>query len=80
LFRYLSVWLVLLVISVANGGVRDSTDGKQMSELRAHQVSALTGMVLLGAVICMFLRGWPPRSGRRAARNRHFLDGLNHRL
>ena len=66
LFRYLSVWLVMLMISVANGAVRDFTYGKKLSELRAHQVSTFTGMVLLGVVIWIFVRRWPPRSGREA--------------
>ncbi len=70
----------MLVISVTNGAVRDFTDGKQLSELRAYQGSTVTGMVQLGAVIWLIERGCPPRSGRGADRNWHFLYGLKLRL
>jgi hypothetical protein len=66
MLRYLIAWLVMLIVSVANGAVRDFTYGKYISELHAHQLSTLSGMVLLGAVIFSFVHLWPPASARQA--------------
>ncbi|MBS1144927.1 MAG: hypothetical protein H6R14_2333 [Proteobacteria bacterium] len=66
LWKYLAAWLVMLVVSVANGSLRDFTYGRQMSELSAHQVSTVTGVLLLGWVIRAFIRRYSPDSGRQA--------------
>lgn len=62
----LATWFVMLLVSIANGAARDFTYGKQMSELAAHQLSTLTGVLLLGAVIYAFVRFFPPSSGQEA--------------
>ncbi|MBI5435889.1 MAG: hypothetical protein HY937_02040 [Nitrosomonadales bacterium] len=64
--RYLLAWFVMLLVSVANGTLRDFTYGKHLSELLAHQLSTLSGMALLGLVIFAFVRRWPPVSARQA--------------
>jgi len=64
--RYLLAWLVMLLVSVANGTLRDFTYGKYLPELLAHQLSTYSGMVLLGVVIYVYVRRWPPASGRQA--------------
>lgn len=64
--RYLIVWFVMLVVSVANGTLRDFTYGRQLPELLAHQLSTLSGIVLLGGVIYLYMRHWPFASGRQA--------------
>ena len=64
--RYLLAWLVMLLVSIANGTLRDFTYGKHLPELLAHQLSTLSGIVLLGVVIYLFMRRWPPASGRQA--------------
>jgi hypothetical protein len=64
--RYLLAWLALLVIAVANGALRQFTFGKHMSELRAHQLSTFIGAVLIGVLIWLLVRKWPPSSGRQA--------------
>jgi hypothetical protein len=66
MLRYLIAWFVMLIVSVANGAVRDFTYGKYMSELHAHQLSTLSGMIFLGAVIFAFVHRWPPASARQA--------------
>lgn len=66
MLRYLIAWLVMLIVSVANGTLRDFTYGRHLPELAAHQLSTLSGMVLLGAVIYLFVRRWPPASARQA--------------
>lgn len=64
--RYLLAWFALLVVAVANGALRQFTFGKHMPELQAHQLSTLIGAVLIGVLIRLFVRRWPPSSGRQA--------------
>ncbi|MGC2049551.1 MAG: hypothetical protein WA635_13205, partial [Gallionella sp.] len=64
--RYLLAWLVMQLLSVVNGTLRDFTYGKHLPELLAHQLSTLSGSVPLGVVIYLFVRRWPPASGRQA--------------
>lgn len=64
--KYLAAWFVMLLASIANGATRDFTYGKQMSELSAHQLSTLTSVLLLGAVIFAFVHLFPPSSGQEA--------------
>src|SRR5690242_5050175 len=65
-FKAFGVWLVMLVISILNGGARDLVYGKHMSELRAHQLSTLTSMVLLGMVMWLFTLRYPTASAKQA--------------
>lgn len=65
-WKYLAAWLVMLLVSIANGAARDFTYGKYMSELAAHQFSTVTSILALGAVIWLFVRFYPPSSARHA--------------
>jgi hypothetical protein len=56
----------MLLVSIGNGAVRDLTYGKHLSELSAHQLSTVTGILLLGGVIWTFLRLCPVSTGRQA--------------
>ncbi len=56
----------MLLVSIANGVLRDLTYGAYFSELHAHQLSTLIGMALLGVVIYLYMRRWPPASSRQA--------------
>lgn len=64
--RYIALWLVLLVAAVGNGALREATFAKAMPELRAHQLSTAIGSVLIGVLIWLFVRIWPPPSSRDA--------------
>lgn len=66
MWKYLIAWLVMLLVAVTNGAVRDFTYGQQMGEFTAHQLSTVSGVVLLGIVIRAFVRRYPPASGRAA--------------
>ena len=66
MWKYLTAWFVMLLVSVANGAVRDFTYGRRVDELTAHQLSTATGVLLLGIVIRGFVRLYPPASGREA--------------
>jgi hypothetical protein len=66
LWKYLAAWLVMLLVSVANGAARDFTYSRYLGELAAHQISTASGILLLGAVIWAFGRLVPPASAREA--------------
>jgi hypothetical protein len=66
--RYLVGWCVLLVVAMVNGVLRESTYGKYLSELAAHQISCVTGILLFAVVIHQYVRRWPPASAREAWR------------
>ncbi|HEX5363230.1 MAG TPA: hypothetical protein VFW59_03095 [Gallionella sp.] len=62
----LLAWFVLLAAAVINGGLRDFTYGRQVSELLAHQISCVSGIALFAVVIHQYVRRWPPVSAREA--------------
>lgn len=64
--KYLATWFVMLLVSIANGALRDFTYGKHMADLAAHQLSTVSGVILLGAVIWGFVCLFPPSSGKEA--------------
>lgn len=64
--RYLIAWVAMVPIAILNGALRESTYGRRLSELRAHQLSTATGIVLLGALMWAVIRVWPPSSGGQA--------------
>ena len=66
--RYVLAWFPMLVIAVANGALREAAFARMMPDLRAHQLSTLTGAILIGGFIWFVIRAWPPPSGRAAIR------------
>jgi hypothetical protein len=56
----------MLLVSVANGAARDFTYGRQVSELAAHQISTAIGVLLLGIVMWVAIRRYPPPTARHA--------------
>lgn len=62
----LVAWFVMLVVSIANGAVRDFFYGKHMGALAAHQLSTAISLVLLGTVIWSYVTLYPPRSDHEA--------------
>ena len=66
LLYYTAFWLLLAVLGVANGVLRESTYGRYMSDLAAHQVSTMTGIILTGVAIWLFHRYQPTESMQQA--------------
>ena len=66
MLRYLTAWFVMLVVTMINGALRDFTYGKYLPELPANQLSCLSGIFLLGVVMYLFVRRWPPATVRHA--------------
>lgn len=57
--RYLLFWLLLAIVAVGNGILRQATYGRHLSDLAAHQISTVTGIVLTGGVVWTLSRFWP---------------------
>jgi hypothetical protein len=66
MLRYILLWFVMLVIAIGNGVLRETTFGKVMPELRAHQLSTLIGAVVMGLFIWFVIQAWPPSSSGAA--------------
>ena len=64
--RYLAAWFVLLAVAMVNGALRELTYGKYVSELLAHQLSCISGILLFAVVIRQYVCLWPPVSVRQA--------------
>lgn len=64
--KYLAAWVPMLVIAIGNGAVREGWYGRHLGELRAHQLSTITGIILLGIYIWALLRIWRPASTGQA--------------
>jgi len=56
----------MLLIAIINGAIRDFTYKNRLGDLRAHQLSTLTGSILMGIYIWGFLRLWPLASDSQA--------------
>lgn len=66
ILRYILAWIPMIFIAIANGIIRELTYQKYLGELRAHQVSTITGVVLLGGYIWAITRLWHPESAAQA--------------
>jgi hypothetical protein len=63
-WKYLWGWLPMVAIAVANGTLRQLAFQAPLGELRAHQLSTATGVVLFGFYISWLMRRWRPASRR----------------
>lgn len=66
MWKYFLAWFPMILIAIINGSVRDAWYGKQLSELHAHQISTVSGVLLFGLYIWTLLRFWPPASSNQA--------------
>lgn len=66
ILRYVLAWIPMMAIGIINGTLRVVTYGKVLSELRAHQVSTITGVFLLGLYIWLIASFWTPNSLQQA--------------
>jgi hypothetical protein len=56
----------MVCIAMINGAIREGWYGKHVSELQAHQVSTVTGVLLLGVYIWVLICLWRPASAGQA--------------
>jgi len=64
--KYLLVWFLLAIVAITNGFIRQSTYGKSVSELAAHQISTVTAIAAFGVVVWSVHRFWPIGTARQA--------------
>jgi len=52
-------WVPMVLIAIVNGALREAWYGPYLGELRAHQVSTLTAVLLFGLYIGALTYIWP---------------------
>jgi hypothetical protein len=66
MWKYILAWFPMVAIAIANDVLRESSYGKRLSELAAHQVSTLTAVILFGVYVWSVVRIWRPASAAQA--------------
>jgi hypothetical protein len=56
--RYIVAWIPMILIGISNGILRETTYGKHLDELRAHQISTLTGILFFSIYIGTLVHFW----------------------
>jgi hypothetical protein len=64
--KYFLVWFLLAIVAIANGVVRQTTYGKTVSDLAAHQISTVTAVLATGAMVWFVHRVWAIESASKA--------------
>lgn len=64
--KYVLAWIPMVFIAIGNGIFRESIIAPYVSELRAHQLSTLSGIILMGLFIWLVLHFWKLQSARQA--------------
>jgi hypothetical protein len=59
MINYVIAWLPMLIIAIFNATIRETTYGKKMGELTAHQISTVTGIILFTLYIWGVTSFWP---------------------
>jgi hypothetical protein len=65
-WKYILAWLPMPLIGIINGSIRQFGYRKFMSELTAHQISTLTGIILIGLYVWFLSRLWRIKSSGQA--------------
>ncbi len=66
ILKYIIAWIPMIFIGIANGILRQAGYARFMSELRAHQLSTLTGIIFFGLYIWALNRWWRVPSAEQA--------------
>lgn len=66
ILRYVLAWIPMVFIGIINGVIREFTYGKHLSELRAHQLSTATGILLFSLYIGTLTYLWGFESLKQA--------------
>jgi hypothetical protein len=72
-FIYASCWIGMVVIAILNGAIREKVYGKFISELAAHQLSTIVGLVLFGIYIWIITGIFPIESAKTSTVHRWHL-------
>jgi len=63
---YIIAWILMVVIAIGNGILRESVFAEHLNELQAHQISTVTIILFFGIYIWILLRVRRPESGSQA--------------
>lgn len=66
ILRYILAWIPMVFVGIANGVLRETTYGKHVSELHAHQISTFTGILFFSLYIGTLTYFWPFQSSQQA--------------
>lgn len=66
MWKYVLAWFPMVIIATANGAMREAWFTKRLGELRAHQLSCVSGSLLLGVYIWALIHIWRPGSSGQA--------------
>ena len=64
--RYLVLWLLLALVAIVNGTLRQFVYGPYIPELAAHQLSTVTGILFTGITVWILNRARPIGSAKQA--------------
>ena len=66
LLKYTLAWIPMVFIGILNGVIRQFGYGRFLSELFAHQVSSVTGIILFASYVRILSTRWPLESSYQA--------------
>lgn len=67
-WKYVAAWFPMVLIAIANGALRQFAYKEYLGELRAHQLSTVSGVALLGIYIWFLIQRWKLSSTSEALR------------
>ncbi|MEC4814802.1 MAG: hypothetical protein SAK29_16200 [Scytonema sp. PMC 1069.18] len=56
IWHYILAWFPMILIAIINAGIRELVYAKYFGELRAHQISTVTGILLFGLYVWILTR------------------------
>ncbi len=65
ILKYIVAWIPMVFIAILNGIFRESVIAKTFSELRAHQLSSLIGVLLFFGYTGLISLRWPLQSAQQ---------------
>lgn len=66
ILKYVLAWLVMPIVGIINGVIRQYGYSNALGELRAHQVSTVTGIILFGIYVWILSLRWKIQSTSEA--------------
>ena len=66
ILKYTIAWLLMPIIGIINGLIRQYGYSNDLGELRAHQVSTVTGIILFGLYVWILSLRWKIQSSVEA--------------
>ncbi|RPH38005.1 hypothetical protein EHM92_01210 [bacterium] len=66
MWTYFWLWFPMLLLAVLNGAAREVLYKASLGDLRAHQLSTVTLLILFSIYIWLVIRFWTPESSQQA--------------